>query len=35
VRAIQGEELPINTLFAARIMIRGSTGKAPAASRLQ
>jgi LacI family transcriptional regulator len=30
VRAIQGEELPINTLFEARIMIRGSTGDAPA-----
>ncbi len=30
VRAIQGEELPINTLFAARIMFRGSTGKPPA-----
>ena len=35
VRAIQGEELPINILFPARIMIRGSTSKAPVASRLQ
>jgi LacI family transcriptional regulator len=35
VRAIRGEELPINILFPARIMIRGSTSKAPVASRLQ
>jgi LacI family transcriptional regulator len=35
VRAIRGEGLPINILFPARIMIRGSTSKAPVASRLQ